>query len=487
VRRLVRATALLGAGSAATVVATIIRAKVLATWLGPQGTGVIAQLATLTAVLVPLATLGIGNGVVTLLAEARAAGDPARVARVQSTALAIALLLGGTLAAACALASPWLAGWIYRDPALAWVVLAGAATVPLSARSSLRVSMLQGHEAVKAMAQLNAVVAVATVATVVPMAWFFGLRGAVVQLVVIAAIYAWWAGRLVKPLAPPRPAGTPRLDRSLLRPLARFGVSSLLVGLSSTLTLLILRSVLIGKLGLGPNGIYQVCVGISGLYMPLVLNSVTATVWPRIAAEPSDAAAAATMREALRLVFLLVTGACAAMLAGAPLWVPLFYSKQFLPALDLLPLQFLGDYFRAAAWMFGIWLVPRNRLRPWVLFDVVYGVVLLVVFVLLVDRIGVRSVVVAYVAAHMSHAALHYALARRTLGFRVGPENRRLLLASLALLLGLLVWTPRTVLGTAAAGAAVLAWLLLAVRPREWKTLRDLAVARLARGMGGGR
>ena len=88
-RRLVRSTALLSAGSAATIVAALLRAKVLAAWLGPQGTGVMAQLGSLTQVLVPLATLGAGNGVVALIAEARARGDHARVARVQRTTLGV--------------------------------------------------------------------------------------------------------------------------------------------------------------------------------------------------------------------------------------------------------------------------------------------------------------------------------------------------------------------------------------------------------------
>jgi O-antigen/teichoic acid export membrane protein len=241
------------------------------------------------------------------------------------------------------------------------------------------------------------------------------------------------------------------------------------VGLSSTLTLLILRSVLVTKLGLVPNGIYQVCVGISGLYMPLILNSITAIVWPQIAAQRNDEETAATIRQSLRLALLLMTGAGGAMLAGAPIWIPLFYSGKFLPALDLLPLQFVGDYFRTIAWVCGIWLVPKNRLRPWVLFDLVYGVTMLVTFSLLVDRVGIRSVVIAYVAAHVSHAALHYALARKTLGFHLGPDNRRLLLASMALLLGLGTFTPRTLPGVGLGVLAWAAWAALVVRPDEWR------------------
>jgi len=255
-----------------------------------------------------------------------------------------------------------------------------------------------------------------------------------------------------------------------------------MVGLSSTLTLLVVRSILVGKLGLSQNGIYQVCVGVSGLTMPLILNSITATVWPEIAAKPRDADAVGPMSGGIRLAFLLVTGVSAALLVGAPIWVKLFYSEKFLPALDLLPFQFLGDYFRTAAWMFGVWLVPRQRLRPWVLFDVVYGVVLLAVFAVLVGRIGIQSVVFAYVAAHVSHAVLHYALARRALGFRLGAQNALLLGASLALLIGLTILRPRDMTGVMVGGAMALAWAAIVVQRKEWMALRDMALRALGRG-----
>lgn len=483
-RRLVRSTAILGLGSVATVVAAIVRAKILAARLGPEGTGVLAQLASLTAVLVPLATVGVGNGLVAMIAEARAANDFARVRALTRLGHRVAWGVGGGLAVAAAIASPWLAGGIYRDAGFTWAILLGAASVPLSAVASVNVSMLQGHQAVRAMAGLNVTVALGQIATIVPLAFFWGVPGAVVQLVVIAAIWAWWSGRLLGRHTPrARVAGAaegaPGPGRALLRPLFRYGVSSLLVGLSSTLTLLILRSMLVDKLGLEKNGIYQVCVGVSGMLMPTILNAITANLWPEIAALQSDADAPPVMRSGVRLAFLLVTGCCAAILVGAPIWVPLFYSGRFLPALDLLPIQFLGDYFRAAAWMFGIWLVPRNRLRPWVLFDVIYGVTLLVSFVILVPRVGLRSVVIGYVLAHTTHATLHYLLARRAIGFKLGPDNRRLLIASLALLLGLVAWTPKTLPGVALGGVALLLWAAIVVRRREWESMLDVARKRL--------
>lgn len=467
-RRLVRSTAILGIGSIAAVVAAIVRAKILAAWLGPEGTGTLAQLSTLTAVLVPLATLGIGSGLVTMIAEARARRDAERIRRVEAAGRTIAWGLGGALALAAIVLSPWLATGIYRSSGYAWAVMLGAASVPFAAVASVRISMIQGHEAVRANAILNTTIAITGIAIMIPLAYFFSVRGAIVQLVVINAIWAWLAGRLLRPHTTPGPRAW-GVDRDLWRPLLRYGTAALLVGLSSTLTLLVLRSILVGRLGLAQNGIYQVCVGVSGMVMPLILNSITATVWPEIAAKPRDEDAAEPMRSAVRLGFLLTTALLSALLIGAPIWVPLFYSKKFVPALDLLPIQFLGDYFRCAAWMFGIWLVPREKLRPWVLFDLVYGVVLLVAFLLLVPHMGLKSVVTAYVLAHVSHAVLHYMLARKRANFRLGPANRRLLLASFALLAGLAAWTPRTIPQVGIGIAAWIGWVLLVVRRHEWE------------------
>lgn len=487
-RALVRSTALLSAGSAATILAALLRAKVLATWLGPQGMGVMAQLAMLTAVLVPLATLGAGNGVVALIAEARGRGDLARVARIQRTTIILSWIVGGALALLAALGSPWIAQGIYQGREYFWVVLVGAATIPFSAIASLRISMLQGHEAIREMALLNAIVAAVGIATILPLAWFFRLPGAVLQLLAVAGAYAWLSGRMMRPFgAKARAAESlavgpqPLIDRTLLPAILRYGGSALLVGLSSTLTLLILRSVLVQRLGLSLNGIYQVCVGVSGLYMPMILNSITASVWPQIAAQKEDAQTVDTMRQAVRLSYLLVTGFAAAVLIAAPIAIPVLYSSRFLPALALLPLQFMGDYFRAGAWMFGVWLVPRNRLRPWVLFDVVYAVTLLGSFLLLSGPFGIRSVVIAYVAAHVTHAVLHYLLARRTLRFTLGPANLRLLLASFVLLAGFVAWTPRGIVGGLVGAAATVAWAMLVVRRSEWIAVWQRARGALAR------
>ncbi len=416
-----------------------------------------------------------------MIASARARGDFSLVRRIRSTSVSLTWTVGLLLAAITALLAPWLSDALFHDRQYAWVVLTGAVVIPLSAIASLRVSILQGYEAVKAMAGLSVIVAVASTAAILPLAWFLRLQGAVAHLVVVAAVYVVAGGWLLRKNAPlpaePSVTPAPRVDRSLLRPLLRYGSSALLVGLSSTLTLLVLRSVLVSKLGLEPNGIYQVCVGISGLYMPLILSSITAVVWPQIAAQTSDAETTATMRQALRLGLLLMTAAAGGMLAGAPIWVPLFYSGRFLPALDLLPFQFLGDYVRTIAWMCSIWLVPKNRLRPWVLFDLVYGITLIVTFSLLVDRIGLRSAVIAYMVAHMSHALLHYMLARKTLGFRLGPDNLRLLLASLALLAGLGTFTPRNLVGVGLGVLALLVWAVLVVRPDEWRRVWRRGVA----------
>ena len=89
--------------------------------------------------------------------------------------------------------------------------------------------------------------------------------------------------------------------------------------------------------------------------------------------------------------------------------------------------------------------------------------------------------VLAYVAAHVSHAGLHYVLARRAIGFRLGPDNRRLVIASFLLLMGIIMLRPKDVAGMVMAGAATAVWALLVIRRREWVSLRDMALRALGR------
>src|SRR5258706_5696619 len=146
--------------------------------------------------LLPPGTLALGKGLTAMIATARARGDTGLVERVRSTSLTLTWLVGLTLAALTALASPWLADALFHDRRWTWVVLVGAAAVPLSAIASLRVSILQGYQAVKAMAGLNRIIGLASMLTIAPLAWFFRLPGAVAQLVVVAAVYVFASGWL---------------------------------------------------------------------------------------------------------------------------------------------------------------------------------------------------------------------------------------------------------------------------------------------------
>ena len=50
------------------------------------------------------------------------------------------------------------------------------------------------------MAKLNGLIAAIGIAAIIPMAHFFGVKGAVAQIVVVAAAHAWLSGRFLRPL-----------------------------------------------------------------------------------------------------------------------------------------------------------------------------------------------------------------------------------------------------------------------------------------------
>ena len=158
-----------------------------------------------------------------MIAEARARGDLERVRRVARTATTLAWRVGLRARAGRDPPRPLARRGNLRDRAFALGDPPRRGHGPALGRGVAPDLDAPGARSrPKSMANLNALIAAIGIATIIPMAWFFGVRGAVAQLVVVAAAYAWLSGRLLHPCShhscrrsPARPRG-PAIDRSLL-------------------------------------------------------------------------------------------------------------------------------------------------------------------------------------------------------------------------------------------------------------------------------
>jgi PST family polysaccharide transporter len=440
-RRLVTSTALVGTSSLLGVVTAVLRNKLLAVFVGTAGVGLLAQVGNLVNILSSLASLGIGVGMAKYAAEFSSKGDRHALARLKTSGLVPTWLASAVALAAALLLRKQLAVLIFGSDELSWAVALAALAVPLLVQFSFHLAVLQGLKSMRRYALSNAAASAAGLLVLVPLVYLLRWKGAVIHIVA-AAVLGYLAIYFVSRslYASSGFVGRPGVDRSLVRELLAYGVSSLAVGALYWVNLLVVRSIILRKLGPDANGIYQVALGISFQYLMLILNSVSAYAFPRLSELRERDSIVHEIRSAIRLSVLLVTG-CASILLIARHWlVPLLFSPEFMQGERLLPAQFVSDFLRAVAWMLGIWMLPQGRLRTWVGLDVLMNVSLIGAFVLLLSRtsgLGTLALLagpIAHCVAYLIHCVLNYGYAHRSIGFSFGGPLRRLLATSLGLI-----------------------------------------------------
>jgi PST family polysaccharide transporter len=467
----------------------LVRVKIVAVALQEAGVGTTSQATNLLNTLTVLLFIGLGPGVARFLAAHREKGDLAAEARVVTTSAGALLLTSAVgLVAGILLAQP-LANWAFDDPSLTVLVLISLAGVPFAVFYNLGRAFLQGHKEVRAIAIANVASALLSFATVVPLVRLWGVTGAVINISLtwgLNAAFYWYfwlrkGGRRLFRLN--------AFDWPVLRELVRYGAASLAVGAATSFALLAVRRLIITQFGLEANGLYQAVYGLSVQYMALVTGAMATYSFAQLSGIASRLTEGPDRQAELnreinnnaRLVLLVIFPVLALAVLFRNVGLVVFYSRDFLPAAPLFPLQALGDLFMACAWAFGLALLPLGRVAAWLLINLSAPIVLLGGASLLLPRFGLSGVVMAYAAAQALQAAVSWWYLRRASGFTLAAPNLRLLVMSVVALVAIGIFARDNALGYAVGAAILAAWLLLAPSREELRHARLAVRARALR------
>lgn len=410
-RSLLRATGLVGGASIAVLVINLLRAKFFALLLGPAGIGLLGLLSTLVATAAAVGGMGLNTSAVRELA--RGDGDE-RVLRfaIWSLAWLLALTAGAIV-------------WLLRTPisvaitgdaelagAVGWSAIAVAGTVLAATQSGV----FQGIRRIGDMARTN--IGGTFLGTLIAGAAVYAWReaGIIVAIVVLPLCIAA-VGLLFLRKSPPagsRPSAAVAVRE--WRPLLHLGVGVVVTALLGTVAQLALRSIVLRELGLESVGLFQAALTISTVNIGLVLTAMAADFYPRLSQVSGDPAKLSRLLDQqLHLAALLSAPILIALSAGAPLWLNLLYSAEFVGAADLLRLQVVSETLRLPVWGMGFLLLARGDRRGYVINEAAFTLGAVGTTLLLVPHIGLIGAGAGY--------AMGYVAALAVTGFRVGLHH----------------------------------------------------------------
>ena len=356
-------------GAVATAVLGWARAKGLAVVLGPNGVGEYGQLWVFVLYVGSFGALGIGVGTTALIAGSRERKESAALGEIYGTSLLIPALTGVALTVAAVATSSFTSDLLLsRDEP--WLVVLAAVLIPFVALQLPLQHVIQGFEDAKGQNVVYVLYgAVFTIAAVAG-AYAHGVGGAVVGLAIgniaLAALSLARAAQLVGRVGVGF-VGT--ISRAWVAPLLRVGAASLLVTVVYGLADLAVRTVLLHTHGVSVAGFW---FAISLLSVQLIgtlggaMVYFTAPMAARAGARSDTAAVRALLDDSVSLTMLVLVPLLALLLAVRFTVIPLFFSPEFAPVSDALPLEVAGDFLRGVGWALGVALVPLALTRWWV-------------------------------------------------------------------------------------------------------------------------
>ncbi len=428
-RQILKSTSLIGSSTVISVAIRVFSTKILAVLIGPSGVALFSLYGSVTQLITTLTGMGIQTSGVRQVAEANGQGDRHKISRTVITLRRCTLLLGALGAAVLLIFSAPISRLTFGDGSHAGALALLSLCILFTAVSSGQTALIQGMRRIRDLATIRIAGAFGGLLVTIPLIVLLRERGVAPSMVAAAAallLVSWWFARRV-PVD--RIALSWKETYSESKGLIGLGFAFMLSGFMAAATAYFIRTSITRQLGLEAAGHYQAAFNLSGVYVGIILGAMGADFYPRLTAAARDNETCNRLVNEQSEVGLLIAGpGIVATLALAPLVVRLFYSAEFLPAVDVLRWQILGLLGRIVVWPMGFVVQAKGRGKVFVGTETASNIVHVLLIVYAMQRWGLVGTGMAFFALYVYQCAVIRSVVGRMSGFRWTSAYLRLLM-----------------------------------------------------------
>ncbi|MDC3255850.1 O-antigen translocase [bacterium] len=422
-RGILKASSLIGGSAFINVLIGMVKTKFIAILLGTGGVGLIGVYGSVIAMVSTVSGMGIGTSGVRQIAEAHGKGDADTIAKTV-IALRRAVWITGFLGAMAMVAGSPLWSWLSfgnSDYTLAIAIL--GITILLAAVTVGQRCILQGTRRIADLAKINVLGALAGTVISIPCYYIWGQQGIVPSLVLCAVatlVISWRFCRRVEIKAIVSPW---QETKSEVFYLLKFGLPIMLASLTTVLATFLIRVILIRQVGLDGVGIYQAAFLLSGVIANFVLTAMGADYYPRLTAIAHDnQRIGVEVNAQTEIGLLLAVPGLAATIIFAPLVISIFYSPEFVAAVDVLRWMVLGVFGRIVSWPLGFVILAKGKGKTFLFTELSANLFLLFTTWFCTEQMGLPGTGAAFALLYLYNSivvlAVAYALTKETWSVR---------------------------------------------------------------------
>lgn len=428
-------TGMFGGVQGLNILVGIVRNKLVAMILGPEGMGLMSLFNSTIKLFSDSTNLGIPLSAVREISEAYENEDENQIRHVVKLVRTWSLLTALVGMLLCMMLSPLLDRWTFDwgNHTLHFIVL--SPVVAIGAVTGGELAILKGTRQLAHLAAISVYGVLGATVSTIPMYYFWGVSAVVPSLVVIALIQMLLTIAYSYRLFPLQSISDGRKMMHDGLGMVRVGIAFVMAGILGSGAEFLIRSYLNNTADLGVVGLYNAGYMMTMTYAGLVFSAMETDYFPRLSSiKGLGAELNLCVNHQIEVSLLLVSPLLVSFMVGLPVLLPLFYSGKFLPVAGMMKFAILAMYLRAIVLPIEYLTLSKGHSKAYLFLEAVYDVLIVLLVVagyrwlsltgtgLAILLTGIINLIVVLVFANykyqyrLSHFVRCYALIQLPLG-----------------------------------------------------------------------
>lgn len=459
--------------------------KFLAVLLGTYGIGISSQLLNLNYFIIFIGTVGFPVGLTKYISEWDKEGKWENILLSIKQVLFILFLVGVIGIIMSFIFAKELSVLLLDSKEFSWLIFIVFCSFPFTAISSVFDSLVKGIKRFGLSVKASITTSIITFIITIIFVYYYNIMGVALGLLIssICGVVIYYYFLLKEKIWNYKNLLNIKSEKNpVLKNILKIGIASLLVGGLNQLVQLIIRSYIIRKIGVDYNGIYQGVYAISNNYFNIFFMTISIYSLPVLSEMKEKDMVNLELNNLLRITLLIIVPIIMFAFTLRYYIILLLYTEKFIPATDYMAFNFLGDFFKALAWVFGAWLIPATKIKMWAIIDFIFDFNYLFLFFILITffNLHLYSVVIAYFIAFIIHAIISLIVLVKYNKFTFSKINIKSIISSIiSLIILILISNYNLIFGYLFVFPILLIWFKLNVTNKEVKQMLSFVLNKI--------
>ena len=434
-RSIFKATSLFGGLQVYQILLGIIRSKLIAILLGPEGMGISGLLQSGRDLVKECTSLGLSRSAVRDVAEANGTGDTARIARTVTVLRKLVWYTGLLGVLAVILFSPILSKSGFGDYSYVIAFCLLSVTLLFSQLSEGQTALLQGLRKYNYLVKATAIGNTLGLFFTIPLYYLYGTSGIVPALIItsiISLVLSYYYSRKIQ--IPDVHISTKEVLKEG-KGMMSLGIIMSLNGMLVLGCAYVIRAFISNVGGLDQVGLYNAGFAIVNTYVGMIFSAMTSDYFPRLSSVNKDNEKCRVLiNQQAEISILLLAPVVSIFIAFTPLALFVLYSDKFVSANGFVLWALYGMLFKAIGWCISFIFLAKGDKMTFIKNEIFANVSNVLLCVIGYKMNGLTGLGIGYMTHFVLYVTLLFYIAHKKYQYFFSKEILKIISVQVPLL-----------------------------------------------------